>query len=79
MNPTAFDFDSPKQFVTKLQRMSFMQEGRAMGEGRFFNARSDEKMANEVRSKWRVEHPAPFCPQPPFPLTRTPNSDAKHS
>ena len=34
-NPTQVDFESKKKFATKLQRMSLMQEGRAMGDGQF--------------------------------------------
>lgn len=35
-NPTQFEVDSTKKFATKLQRMSTMGEGRAMGDGNFF-------------------------------------------
>jgi hypothetical protein len=55
-NPTQVDFESKKKFATKLQRMSLMQEGRAMGDGQFYNVRQYEKMADEFRTKWIVEH-----------------------
>lgn len=55
-NPTQVDFDSKKKFATKLQRMSLMQEGRAMGDGQFYNVRQYEKMADEFRAKWIAEH-----------------------
>ena len=55
-NPNQVDFDSKKKFATKLQRMSLMQEGRAMGDGQFYNVRQYEKMADEFRAKWIEEH-----------------------
>jgi hypothetical protein len=55
-NPTQVDFESKKKFATKLQRMSLMQEGRAMGDGQFYNVRQYEKMADEFRTKWIEEH-----------------------
>ena len=33
-----------------------MQEGRAMGDGQFYNVRQYEKMADEFRTKWIEEH-----------------------
>jgi hypothetical protein len=55
-NPNQVDFDSKKKFATKLQRMSLMQEGRAMGDGQFYNVRQYEKMADDFRAKWIAEH-----------------------
>ena len=51
-NPTQVDFTSAKKFATKLQRMSLMQEGRAMGDGKFYSAREYEDMAHEFRERW---------------------------
>ena len=55
-NPTQVDFESKKKFATKLQRMALMQEGRAMGDGQFYNVRQYEKMAEEFRQKWVESH-----------------------
>ena len=41
---------------TKLQRMSLMQEGRAMGEGQEYNASSYKRMADEFRTNWMDSH-----------------------
>eukprot|EP00613_Pedinella_sp_CCMP2098_P061310 CAMPEP_0171984726 /NCGR_PEP_ID=MMETSP0993-20121228/273976_1 /TAXON_ID=483369 /ORGANISM="non described non described, Strain CCMP2098" /LENGTH=643 /DNA_ID=CAMNT_0012637559 /DNA_START=241 /DNA_END=2172 /DNA_ORIENTATION=+ len=55
-NPTQVDFNSKKKFATKLQRMSLMQEGRAMGDGQFYDAKQYEKMADEFRQSWIENH-----------------------
>ena len=41
---------------TKLQRMSLMQEGRAMGEGQEYSASSYKRMADEFRTNWMNSH-----------------------
>ena len=46
--------DSRKQFATKLQRMNLMQEGRAMGDGKFYTVHQYRAMANEFRKNWCV-------------------------
>ena len=49
---TQVDFDSKRKFATKLQRMNLMQEGRAMGDGKFYDVRQYEAMANEFKRNW---------------------------
>ena len=51
-NPTQVDFASSKPFATKLQRMNLMQEGRAMGDGKFYNVQQYREMADEFRKNW---------------------------
>lgn len=51
-NPTQVDFTSSKKFATKLQRMSLMQDGRAMGDGHFYDIAQYKKMADDFRQKW---------------------------
>ena len=46
------DYSSPKKFATKLQRMNLMQEGRAMGDGKFYNVQQYREMADEFRKNW---------------------------
>mmetsp|Transcript_32656 Transcript_32656/g.73723 ORF Transcript_32656/g.73723 Transcript_32656/m.73723 type:complete len:541 (+) Transcript_32656:516-2138(+) len=55
-NPTQVDYESKKKFATKLQRMSLMQDGRAMGDGHFYDVRQYEEMANEFHRKWIEDH-----------------------
>jgi len=55
-NPTQVDLKSTKLFQTKLQRMSLMQEGRAMGEGQEYGASSYKRMADEFRTNWMNSH-----------------------
>ncbi len=50
--PTQVDYSSPKKFATKLQRMNLMQEGRAMGDGKFYNVQQYREMADEFRKNW---------------------------
>jgi len=46
--------ESQNTFATKLQKLSVMQEGKTMGEGKAYNPRQYERMADQFRLSWCV-------------------------